>query len=99
MIAEYLLNYKLGIFDIDGTLTEIRPEALARNPRLITPNHLGEQQPIPGVSEKLAELKQHGLRLALATNRGGVAFGYNTLEEANIDCTLRVATADDVLFG
>jgi len=82
MTAEHILNYKLGIFDIDGTLTEIRPEMLVRQPRLVTPNHLGEQRPIQGVPEKLAELQAAGLRLALATNRGGVAFGYTTLEEA-----------------
>ncbi|MCB2178322.1 HAD-IIIA family hydrolase [bacterium] len=77
-----LSQYRLAIFDIDGTLTEIRPEVLERQPRLVTPNHLGEQQPIPGVAEKLAELKAAGLEIALATNRGGVAFGYTTLEEA-----------------
>lgn len=75
-------HYKLAIFDIDGTLTEIKPEVLESHPRLVTPNRLGEQQPIPGVVEKLAELKKEGLYLALATNRGGVAFGYTTLEEA-----------------
>lgn len=75
-------NLKLAIFDIDGTLTEIKPEIQARQPRLVTPNHLGEQQPIAGVVEKLAELRDAGLTLALATNRGGVAFGYTTLEEA-----------------
>lgn len=82
MTAEDILTYQLGIFDIDGTLTEIRPEVLARHPRLVTPNHLGEQRPIAGVPEKLAELQAGGLQLALATNRGGVAFGYTTLEEA-----------------
>ncbi len=81
MEAKYA-QYKLAIFDIDGTLTEIRPEVRARQPRLVTPNHLGEQQPIPGVVEKLANLKAAGLEIALATNRGGVAFGYTTLEEA-----------------
>lgn len=76
------MDYKLAIFDIDGTLTEITPEALARNPRLVTPNALGEQQPIAGVVEKLAKLKRAGVQIALATNRGGVAWGYTTLEEA-----------------
>jgi D-glycero-D-manno-heptose 1,7-bisphosphate phosphatase len=82
MTVKDILTYKLGIFDIDGTLTEIRPEVLAQYPRRVTPNHLGEQQPIAGVPEKLAELERHGIQLALATNRGGVAFGYNTLKEA-----------------
>jgi D-glycero-D-manno-heptose 1,7-bisphosphate phosphatase len=76
------LNYKLAIFDIDGTLTEIKPALRKKNPRLVTPNHLGEQQPISGVIEKLAVIKDKDIKLALATNRGGVAFGYTTLEEA-----------------
>ncbi len=72
----------MAIFDIDGTLTEIKPAILEVQPRLVTPNHLGEQQPIPGVVERLAELKASGIKLALATNRGGVAFGYTTFDEA-----------------
>ncbi len=75
-------NIKLAIFDIDGTLTEIKPGALARNPKLVTPNNLGEQQPKPGVEEKLIGLNLIGMKIALATNRGGVAWGYSTLEEA-----------------
>jgi len=75
-------DYRLAIFDIDGTLTEIKPEIRERKPRLVTPNHLGEQQPIEGVPEKLAALRTQGIRVALATNRGGVAFGYTTLEMA-----------------
>jgi D-glycero-D-manno-heptose 1,7-bisphosphate phosphatase len=77
-----LNDIKLIIFDIDGTLTEIKPEVLPRKPRMVSPNNLGEQQPMPGVVEKLAELKKSGVGIALATNRGGVAWGFNTLEEA-----------------
>ena len=53
-------NIKLAIFDIDGTITEIKPEALARNPKLVTPNKLGEQQAKPGVKEKLMGLRDEG---------------------------------------
>lgn len=74
--------YKLAIFDIDGTLTQIKPKLQDKHPRLVTPNHLGEQQSLPGVAGKLAALKAEGIQLALASNRGGVAFGYTTLEEA-----------------
>lgn len=77
-----LLKYRLAIFDIDGTLTEIKPEVLARQRRLVTPNYLGEQQAKPGVIQKLAELQMMGMQIALATNRGGVAFGYTSLEQA-----------------
>jgi len=73
---------KLAIFDVDGTLTEIKPEVLARQPGMATPNHLGEQQPLHGVVERLANLGQGGLKFALATNRGGVAWGYSSLEES-----------------
>ncbi len=76
-----LNHIKLIIFDIDGTLTEIKPEILARKPRMVSPDNLGEQQPRPGVVEKLAELKESGVSIALATNRGGVAWGFTTLEE------------------
>ena len=75
-------DFKFAIFDIDGTLTEIKPGVLAKAPRMVTPNQLGEQQAMAGVPEKLAELSQAGIEIALATNRGGVAFGYNTLPEA-----------------
>jgi len=77
-----LLKYRLAIFDIDGTLTEIKPAVREKHPRLVTPSHPGEQQPIAGVIEKLAEIKASKMELALATNRGGVAFGFTTLEEA-----------------
>ncbi len=77
-----ILTARLAVFDVDGTLTEIKPDLRARNPRMVTPNNLGEQQPIPGVTEALAKLQQAGIPIALATNRGGVAFGYTTLEEA-----------------
>ena len=77
-----LQDVKLAIFDIDGTLTEIKPEVLARHPDMVTPNHLGEQQPMPGVVERLAELRHKGVKFALATNRGGVAWGYSSLEES-----------------
>jgi len=77
-----LEGVKLAIFDIDGTLTEIKPEILARKPRMVSPNNFGEQQPKAGVVDKLGELKKEGIDIALATNRGGVAWGFNTLEEA-----------------
>ena len=76
------MNYTLVIFDIDGTLTELLPKVLAANPKQPSPNRLGEQQPKLGVVDKLAALNAAGIKLALATNRGGVAWGYNTLAEA-----------------
>ena len=77
-----LEGIKMIIFDIDGTLTEIKPEVLARKPRMVSPNKFGEQQPKQRVVAKLAALQDEGIDIALATNRGGVAWGFTTLEEA-----------------
>ncbi len=76
------MDYKLAIFDIDGTITEIKPEVKEKNPKAYTPNTLGEQQAKAKVVEFLEELQANEVGIALATNRGGVAWGYNTLEEA-----------------
>lgn len=75
------MEYSLAIFDIDGTLTEIKAEIIEKNPKASTPNKLGEQQPKPNVPEILADLMANEVMIALASNRGGVAWGYNTLEE------------------
>jgi D-glycero-D-manno-heptose 1,7-bisphosphate phosphatase len=82
IIVDMVQKIRLIIFDIDGTLTEIKPETLTENPGLVTPNRLGEQQPRQGVTEKLSALREIGVQFALATNRGGVAWGYTSLEEA-----------------
>jgi D-glycero-D-manno-heptose 1,7-bisphosphate phosphatase len=61
---------KLYIFDMNGTLTN-------------TP--FVDHQPLailPGRHEKLADLRKEGAKLALATNQGGVAFGFTTEGEA-----------------
>jgi D-glycero-D-manno-heptose 1,7-bisphosphate phosphatase len=75
-------KYELIIFDIDGTITEIKPEIVKKYPRAVTPNKLGEQQAIAGMREILADIKKAGIHIALATNRGGVAWGYSTFEES-----------------
>lgn len=75
-------NYKLAIFDIDGTITQIKAEVLEKYPKRVTPNYPNEQEPIPGVPEKLAALQAEGITIALATNRGGVAWGYTPIKLA-----------------
>lgn len=57
----------LYIFDKDGTL--ISP--IGRRPA----NLAGEQIPMPGVIDKIAELRAAGHQIAIATNQGGVAWG------------------------
>ncbi len=69
-------QYELVIFDKDGTI--------CRNRENYTNfiNRLDEQEMIPGVVEKCLELTQAGIILAVATNQGGVAFGYLSDAEA-----------------
>jgi D-glycero-D-manno-heptose 1,7-bisphosphate phosphatase len=66
----------LYIFDKDGTLVEqINGERPA--------NNLAEQKVIPGVLEKCQTLIAEGHLLAVASNQGGVAFGFITAVEAH----------------
>ena len=70
-----LTNIKLVIFDCDGTLTTTKSGATFRK-------SAQDWQWMPGRLTKLAELKQAGIRMAIATNQGGVAFGY--LQQSDI---------------
>lgn len=66
---------KIAILDKDGTL--VRPKSGAefvQNPE--------DQELLPGVAEAVARLVAEGWDLAIATNQGGVAAGYKTLEDA-----------------
>jgi histidinol phosphatase-like enzyme len=73
---------KFFFFDIDKTITGLRPEVQAARPNTPhTPNALGEQIPLPGVVVKLATLQRIGAKIALITNRGGAAWGFNSLNE------------------
>jgi D-glycero-D-manno-heptose 1,7-bisphosphate phosphatase len=64
---------RLFIFDKDGTLI-----ATGKRP----PNTPAEQTPLPGVIEKLAQLREAGHTLAIASNQGGVAWGFLSEREA-----------------
>ncbi len=61
-------QYKLIIFDVDGTLTETKSGATFRK-------SADDWQWLPGRLDKLKALRKAGVRLAVATNQGGVAFG------------------------
>lgn len=64
----------LYVFDKDLTLvdgSEGRPA-----------NTIAEQQLLPGVAEKCAQLSAKGHALAVASNQGGVAYGFLSEEEA-----------------
>lgn len=64
----------LYIFDKDGTLVE--------SPAGRPPSRPTEQRLLPRVAEKLAELRAAGHKLAIASNQGGVAWGYISLSQA-----------------
>lgn len=59
----------LYIFDKDGTLVG---SSVAGRP----PNTLSEQEVLPNVVETLAKLRAAGHTLSIATNQGGVAWGF-----------------------
>jgi D-glycero-D-manno-heptose 1,7-bisphosphate phosphatase len=84
----------LYIFDKDGTLIA----SLGKRPA----NTPAEQRPLPGVVEKLAELRASGHRLAMASNQGGVAWGFLTLEKTEAlmaDCAAKVGGLDTYRFS
>ncbi len=63
------MDYKLIVFDVDGTLTTTKSGAMFRK-------FADDWQWLPGRLEKLKSLKTQSVKLAVATNQGGVAFGY-----------------------
>jgi D-glycero-D-manno-heptose 1,7-bisphosphate phosphatase len=84
------MNPKLIIFDVDGTLVTTKSGVTFRKTA-------DDWQWLPGRKEKLLQLEKEGIQTALATNQGGVAFGYfsqasiihelyNLVDEANIGC-------------
>ena len=66
------------VFDKDGTLTRSKSGKEFCN-------SVEDQELIPGVLEKLTEIRETdpNAQFLIASNQGGVAFGYLTLEEAN----------------
>lgn len=59
---------KLIIFDVDGTLVETASGETFRQ-------GAADWKWLPGRLERLTELDQSGVKMALASNQGGVAFG------------------------
>lgn len=78
-------EYKLIILDKDGTLVRNRHN----HDGFI--NSVEEQEMIPGVVKQCEELRERGIKLSIASNQGGVAFGHMKREDA-IDIV--TATAD-----
>ena len=70
-------RYTLIILDVDGTLTTTKSGARVRK-------YAADWQWLPGRLAKLHEMEQEGVKIAIATNQAGVAFGYfprKTLQE------------------
>lgn len=66
--------YTLVIFDVDGTLTETKSGKTFRETA-------SDWQWLPGRLEKLHKLQEQGVQIAVATNQGGVAFGFLKVED------------------
>ncbi len=64
----------LYIFDKDGTIIASHGNRPA--------NTIEEQRLLPGVARKCAELRAQGHTLAIASNQGGVAYGFISIKEA-----------------
>jgi D-glycero-D-manno-heptose 1,7-bisphosphate phosphatase len=67
-------EYKLVIFDDEGTLSRTR----SGEPNRKTPD---DWQLHPDVLPKLSLLRASGVKIGIASNKGGVAFGYQRAEE------------------
>lgn len=77
---------KLIIFDVDRTLTATKSGKMFRKTA-------DDWQWLPGRIEKLCELKTQGVHLAVATNQGGVAFGYMKQEDILAELTRMIKEA------
>jgi D-glycero-D-manno-heptose 1,7-bisphosphate phosphatase len=76
-------GYDLYIFDVDGTLVRTKSGKEFRD-------GAADWELLPGRKEVLAALKARGAKIGLATNQGGVAFGY--LDEEGVwDAMLALA--------
>lgn len=83
----------LYIFDKDGTLISGMGTRPANTP--------AEQKPMPGVVKQLSYLRSRGDKIAIASNQGGVAWGFITYEQAQElmdDCARKIGGADYVTF-
>lgn len=68
-----LTDFLLIIFDVDGTLCKPKSGGKFRR-------DAADWEWLPGRKELIQELRRRGIRCAIASNQGGVAFGYMPLE-------------------
>lgn len=78
--------YKLIIFDADGTWVTTRSGATFRK-------EASDWQWLPGRIEKIKALREAGIHIAVATNQGGVSFGYMKQEDILAELTKMIKEA------
>src|SRR2546430_9470738 len=83
---------KLIVFDADGTLIETKSGATFRK-------EASDWQWLPGRIEKIKALKESSVRIAIATNQGGVAFGYMQAQDILRELTRMIEEAGIVQGG
>jgi D-glycero-D-manno-heptose 1,7-bisphosphate phosphatase len=84
----------LVILDKDGTLVE----PISGNTFVESPT---DQQLLPTVAERIAELRARGARLVIVSNQGGVASGHKTLQQAEEEmkfCLTLLPEIDSAFF-
>lgn len=70
-------QYKLIIFDVDGTLTSTKSGKTFRE-------SADDWEILPGRLAKCEELREQGVLLGLASNQAGVAFSWSKFTEAEM---------------
>lgn len=85
-MQEHKKQYRLYIFDVDGTLTTTKSGATFRETAY-------DWQWLPGRVEKCQELVAGGATLALASNQGGVCFPWSKFSEGEIMAELAATGA------
>lgn len=78
---QWISSTNLFCFDIDGTLTTTKSGEPFRQTA-------DDWQWLPGRLERLIELHEQGKTLAVATNQGGIAFGY--MDEGDMQTQLSI---------
>lgn len=88
------MEYQLIIFDKDGTLCE----AISGDPFI---NSADDQRLMPKREETLNSLRRANVKIGIASNQGGVAYGFMSLEEAAdiIEHAAELAKADVWAFS
>lgn len=80
-------QYKLCIFDVDGTLVACKSGATFRK-------SADDWTWLPGRIEKCQQLCEQGVHIALASNQAGVAFPWSKFTEQQIQTELEIVAQE-----